>query len=487
MTKNKNEVLKKTLLHYINLEYYANGIDDEFQTLLSELEERCAKAISSQTTLNTKLSYTVVMRLIKEEVEKYQKELEERLDEEAERIMNQELDFIDNTYNKPIEQGKASGTMLALGGIAVSKLLFAPIAGNETVHQFAEKIGKNILRSYDTSLRAGYLFGQKTEDLNNQISTKMKTVAKGMKNGIRTAIPSFAKTTDRIIFLNNNVEVVWVATLDGRTCINCAGLSGMHFKSITEAPSVPLHWLCRCSLQVASTITEPIPDFEEFIESLDEEDQIHVLGRNRFDLWKQYGTSLRQFINNGTVLSPEEALTEDVANKVANEKTAKLVKKYYPNDTFVSKKITDTSRLYVSKARIKAGVKDPEVYNSDKLMAKFLSKETGLDFYMLTEKSGKGVKKPDGFYISATMEMKHIRGGIEKLGKRAIEALDQSGNVFIYCDNSFSEEACIRKIRGSVVAKRGDTKKVFIEPNKDSLLYIYTNGTLYKHTWGDVL
>ncbi len=61
----------------------------------------------------------------------------------------------------------------------------------------------------------------------------------------------------------------------------------------------------------------------------------------------------------------EEVLTEDVVNKVANEETVKLIKKYYPNDTFISKKITDTSQLYVSKARIKAGVKDLEVYNSD--------------------------------------------------------------------------------------------------------------------------
>lgn len=298
-----NETLKKTLLHYINLEYYANEIDVEFQTLLEELEERCTKAILSQKALNTKLSYNTVIKVIKEEVEKFRQLLEERLEEEAENIMNLEQEFLDETYNK---KGGINGILLALGGITASKVLFAPIAGSETVKQFVDKTEKNIYRSYDTSLRSGYLFGQSTEDINNQIGNKLKQVSRGMQSGIRTAIPSFAKTTDRIIFLNNNVEVVWVATLDGRTCINCAGLSGIHFKSITEAPSVPQHFSCRCTLCPVATISEPIPDFKEFIESLNEEEQKHVLGVERFKLWKQYDVSLDKFLNNGTVMTNEE-------------------------------------------------------------------------------------------------------------------------------------------------------------------------------------
>ncbi len=178
-----NKILKETLLHYINLEYYANELDEEFQTLLEELQKRCSKAILSQASLNTKLSYNTVMKIIKEEVNEYQKLLEERLDEEAEKILNQELNFLDQTYNT---KGGINGKLLTLGGIAASSLLFAPVAGSETVHNFAEKTGKNILHSYDTSLRSGYLFGQRTEDLNNQISNKLKQVSRGVQNGIRT-------------------------------------------------------------------------------------------------------------------------------------------------------------------------------------------------------------------------------------------------------------------------------------------------------------
>ncbi len=485
-----NEKLKKTLLHYINLEYYANELDEEFQTLLSELQQRCNKAICSQPSINTKSEYGVIYKIIKEEVDKFQKELEERLEEEAERIMNLEKDFLDNIYNKaPRKSEDNSGikkNLLVLSGISLAKLLFSPIDGKDTAKQFAERTGKNILRSYDTSLRAGYLFGQKSEDVNTQITNKMKQVARGMQSGIRTAIPSFAKTTDRIVFLNNNVEVVWVATLDGRTCITCASLSGVHFKSISEAPSVPLHCMCRCILYPVKDLIEPVPDFSEFIESLDEDDQKSVLGANRYEMWKKYDISLDKFLNNGTVISVDDLKNSPI---ITNAETAKLVKKNYPNDTFIRRKLSDNASLYISKERIRAGIKDPLVYKSDKMMATTLARMTGRDFYMLSENKV-GVANPDGFFIDNTIEMKHVRAGIEKLGKNAIHALKQSENVFLYCDRSFSKKDCIDKIRGSLYAKKGTANKNgldFTEPNKNSLLYIYTDGKLYKLHWGDTL
>ena len=321
-----NEKLKKTLLHYINLEYYANELDEKFQTLLNELQQRCNKAIRSQPSINTKSEYGVIYKIIKEEVDKFQKELEERLEEEAERIMNLEKDFLDNIYNKTPEKSEDNSgikkTLLVLSGISLAKLLFSPIDGRDTAKQFAERTGKNILRSYDTSLRAGYLFGQKSEDVNTQITNKMKQVARGMQSGIRTAIPSFAKTTDRIVFLNNNVEVVWVATLDGRTCITCASLSGVHFKSVAEAPSVPLHCMCRCILYPVKDLIEPVPDFSEFIESLNEEEKKQVLGVERYKLLKQYNVKPSKFLNNGTVRSVAE-LKENL-QKFSNSSAKKL-------------------------------------------------------------------------------------------------------------------------------------------------------------------
>lgn len=293
-----NKKIKETLLHYINLEYYANGLDEEFQTLLKELEDRCAKAILSLKSVNTKKSYSVIMKLIKEEVEEFRKELEERLEEEAEAIMQQELEFLDKLYNKSDSKANA----LVLGGVTVAALLSSVFDGTDTTGQFLERTRNNIISAYENSLRSGFIFGQSSDDIISQTSSKLSQVSRGLQGAITTVIPSYAKTTDRIVFLNNNVEVVWVATLDGRTCIHCASMSGLHFKSVEEAPFVPAHERCRCILAPVTSLKQPVLEYEEFIESLTEEEQLGVLGKNRFDLWKKYRVPLRKFINNGTVI-----------------------------------------------------------------------------------------------------------------------------------------------------------------------------------------
>lgn len=306
MAKSDNNILKKTLRHYIDLEYYANGVDEEIQELLEILLKECDVIISSQDSYSTKNAYSLAYKAIKEKVDEFGKELEERLEKEADVVKDIETDFLSKLY----------GSALAIGGLTLSKLLFTPIDGRDTTKQFVERTIKNILRSYDTSIRAGYLFGQNSDDIKAQTATKLKQITKGVRSGIRTAIPSYAKTTDNIIFLNNNTEVVYCAVLDGRTCIVCGNNHGLHFKSIATAPLLPIHCGCRCCYILASAVTEPIPTYEEYIESLSDEEQYHILGKNRYEMWKNYNIKLNQFVNNGTKLTLNE-LKEKYADKLS--------------------------------------------------------------------------------------------------------------------------------------------------------------------------
>lgn len=490
MKRDNNEILKKTLKHYVDLEFYANGVDLDVQDLFSELKTKCDAYIESQKSYNTKDSYNLTYKAIKELVEEFGRKLQERMEEEAALVMQLEEEFLDNLYNK--KETKKEGSVakkvaLTIGGVTLSKLLFAPIDGRDTTKQFVERTTKNILRSYDMPMRSGYLFGQSAEDIKTQAKNQLKQVSRGMGNAIKTAIPSYAKTTDKIIFINNNLEVVWVATLDGRTCIQCASLSGIHFKSAALAPST--HILCRCILIPLKDITEPIPDYEEFIESLSEEDQEQVLGKSRYEMYKN-GVSLERFINNGSIKTVKELKSElSIKSELTNQDTAALVKKNYPSDTFIRRHISNKASLYVSKERIKAGIKDPLVYNSDKMMATILAKETGKDFYLLSENLV-GIANPDGFYIDDTLEMKNVSGSLRKVGSNAIRALRQSQNVFVFVQKDYPIEACLNKIKGSIIDTRQQLKNAgskFIEPSPEKRLFIYTQGKLYEKKWKDVL
>ena len=322
MTKTENEILKKTLRHYIDLEYYANSVDADIQELLNDLVQDCESVISSQKSYGTKASYNLSYKAIKEKVEEFGKKLRKRLEEEAESIMNEEEEFLDSLYNKPDDENEnvdsevikdvekvvkaASVAGLIISGVSLAKLLFAPMDGRDTTKQFVERTEKTILQTYDTAIRAGYLFSQEADDIKAQTKNKMSQISRGIQSGIRTAIPSYAKTVDRIIFLNNDSEVIYCAILDGSTCLVCGTNHGRHFPSISTAPAIPVHANCRCVYIRAMDVTEPMPTYEEFISSLSEKEQKEILGPNRYDLWKNYDIPLERFVNDGKKLRLDE-------------------------------------------------------------------------------------------------------------------------------------------------------------------------------------
>lgn len=290
-----NDRLKKTLKHYVELEYYANEVDDEIVQLYDELGDFCDEVLDAHKSIGTKDIYNIIYKLLKDGIESFGNNLEERLNTEAENVKNKELDFLSKLY----------GPALVIGAIATSKILFAPIDNRDTVKQFVDRTKKNISRTYDNALRSGYLFGQSTQEIKKTIENNIKQVEKGMESGVTTAIPSFAKTTDRIIFLQNNKEVTWCSCLDGNECIVCGSLNGTKYPSVSMAPMTP-HFGCRCILMPSEEITEPLPTYEEYLNDLPEEDQYKILGKNRYELWKNDGISLRKFINNGQKLRLDE-------------------------------------------------------------------------------------------------------------------------------------------------------------------------------------
>jgi hypothetical protein len=289
-----NDKLKKTLKHYIDLDGYANTVDDDLIILYEELGKEAEGIIGSQTGYGTKDAYALVMRMLREKITSFCEQLEERLNTEADNVKVKELSFLKTLY-----------PALAISEIATSKVLFAPIDNRDTVSQFVERTKKNIIRSYDNALRSGYLFGQSSQDVNKMAENNLKQVERGIESGIKTAVPSFAKTTDRIVFLQNKKEVVWCSCLDGSECIVCGSLHGTKYPSVSMAPMTP-HFGCRCILMPNEEITEPMPTYEEYIEGLTEKEQYEILGKNRYELWKKDGISLRKFINNGRKLRLDE-------------------------------------------------------------------------------------------------------------------------------------------------------------------------------------
>ena len=81
-----NDTLKKTLKHYIELDFYANTVDDDLIILWEKLGKEADGLIGSQTGYGTKDAYALVMRMLREKITSFCDKLEERLNTEAENV-----------------------------------------------------------------------------------------------------------------------------------------------------------------------------------------------------------------------------------------------------------------------------------------------------------------------------------------------------------------------------------------------------------------
>lgn len=146
----------------------------------------------------------------------------------------------------------------------------------------------------------------------------------------RTQIQRVANDSARMVYQQNAhlvPRVQWMATLDKRTCLLCGSKDGKLFP-VNEAPVLPAHPQCRCFLApvVASWRQMGIPGdratpeirrlfdgqpaprqhYQTWLREQPATTQRQVLGRTRYDAYKQDGAALDDFSTDRRVLTVAE-------------------------------------------------------------------------------------------------------------------------------------------------------------------------------------
>jgi SPP1 gp7 family putative phage head morphogenesis protein len=111
-------------------------------------------------------------------------------------------------------------------------------------------------------------------------------------------------------------RVMWIATLDGRTCPRCAVLHGRVFVA-REARRPPLHPNCRCILApvvAAGTPGASVPvDFDAWLGEQPAAVQNEMLGRSRAEMFRG-GERLSRFVAGNRTLTLEELRSRRVGS-----------------------------------------------------------------------------------------------------------------------------------------------------------------------------
>lgn len=215
--------------------------------------------------------------------------------------------------------------------------LFKPVTEGFTYDSYLNGIQEGLYNVWDSAVRTGYLTGQTTQQIVRNvmggISPETKLRNPGMidrlRNSVqantRTVLQSFAHETRSRVYAENEkyfgdgeteYKYEWLSTLDNRTCIACGELDGRLFRTLEEVPQIPLHVGCRCVLLPYFDIkggTRASPegyldddtDFESWLRDQDEKTQLDVLGRTRYEMFRD-GTPMKQFVDGGRVLTLKE-------------------------------------------------------------------------------------------------------------------------------------------------------------------------------------
>lgn len=335
---------KKSIKQQIDFEKYKNGQCNEIISLLDSANSAISKYIRKTSSISTKKRYTEIARKLKDVSKALKENIGTKTD--ADVIIEYELE-----KQKAILKS-VSDSIKQSNGLTVSFLyptleqiktsaLFKPVDTKYgmTYQSYLESIETGLYNTWDSAIRTGYLTGMPTKEIVENviggISQTKKITQTGSINAFRnslyantrTVLQAFANETQRRIYEENEkylggedeYKFEYLSTLDARTCLVCGELSGKLFKSIRDAPKLPLHRGCRCVIIPYYDIKGDVKaskngyvsadtSFEQWLTEQDADTQKEVLGTTRYRLFSN-GERIKDFVDNGQTLTLKE-LTE---------------------------------------------------------------------------------------------------------------------------------------------------------------------------------
>lgn len=143
---------------------------------------------------------------------------------------------------------------------SLSRVVENSLSSGRTLQQWFLKIAADDAARIETVIRQGISSGWTIDQIADNITG---TAENGYKDGVfnttrreavnmaRTVCNGIANSAKMAFYQANDDVIIGVeilATLDGRTCPVCASLDRKRYKMDEQAPSLPLHNMCRCVL-----------------------------------------------------------------------------------------------------------------------------------------------------------------------------------------------------------------------------------------------
>jgi SPP1 gp7 family putative phage head morphogenesis protein len=353
-----NEILENSALrHRLGLDQISGSIRNKVISLLNETDEdienrlqfRLRRGLSGDAVRHNQLNQ--LRNELQDINQQIMQDVKSTWTGELEDLSKNEAQFQADEIDRAMPGEVDVETNVPTGPQLVATVASNPMEGN-TLSQWAKKIEQDRTDNIMNEVRKGVTAGDSNQEIVDRV---MGTRQFGFKDGVlndsrnnvaaitRTAVTEVSEASREITFRRNqNVikAVKYVATLDSRTTVICAGLDSQTFP-IGEGPRPPQHFGCRSvtvpqtkswqemglnrndlSASTRSSMDGQVAaskSFEDFMNNKGNSFQKDVLGATRTKLWKQGDLELTDFLKRGVRKNNEVLSVGELKQKFPDE------------------------------------------------------------------------------------------------------------------------------------------------------------------------
>lgn len=318
MAKKSN--VSKWIEHCIKRELYGNGTKERVIELLENIYDRILKELEKSSFISTKTEYRKILSHIDEMLSEYSGDYRDILSEQIIEISKFESKWVQDFM-------KELGKDFIIPASLLTSLKFSPVATSSNYEQLVESSVSRIKTNVDNVLRTAYLTKENLSESTSRLSSKLSKEIKNVNSDVEVFNTTAFSMTDYLMFRTNKEQVRYSAILDSSTCIACGDMDGKIFE-IKNAPILPIHYNCRCYLQPIELDNEGIENYKDWFEQQDEQTKRDILGKTRYELYKDKNIEISTFSNNGEILNLDDLSEKTKGVIITNEQFGKKVGKH---------------------------------------------------------------------------------------------------------------------------------------------------------------
>ena len=252
-------------------------------------------------------------------------------------LEGQQVPALVNTYlrqseaqlQEAVDPADLPRSFAAVPNAQLTELLGTPLGGAHFATSFGD-LATTILTRLRNALLQGLVQGQSIAQVARQVRGVLQNARWQAERIVRSEFGRVANQA-ALVQMDANADLLegaqWVATLDKRTCLQCAELDGRVWTDVKKAkvPVVDTHPNCRCTLvpvvreipgltlppMQRASVEGPVPATLKYGEWFGEQSaalQREILGPTRYSLWASGRVALPDFVTARGIRSVREVL-----------------------------------------------------------------------------------------------------------------------------------------------------------------------------------